>query len=161
MNKQRLQALKEHLASVPEENVNMDHYIGHFDGFGDETDWDTPLMCLVEDLRLLKCDTAGCIAGHTVALFGTEGISEEALLSCRTGSIEPAAQRILDLSPKQTLELFFFHSSGTVDCIKDELAEIIPDFYEKCDTAIFSGSELVQVIEFLEKKWEAGQEVSV
>jgi len=82
MNRERLTILRDHLASLPDERVDMAVYV---------RDLANPTAPLLPVSRLTECGTAACIAGWAAHLFGGEPDS---------------AQRTLELDRGQANDLF-------------------------------------------------------
>lgn len=92
MNRERLQILRDHLASLPDERVDMRYYASLGSRLADS----------VSDVREItrECGTAACIAGWATTLFRPSRL---------TLYVPRAAAPMLGLTGSQEDELFFPH----------------------------------------------------
>lgn len=69
MNRERIQQLRDHIASLPDEKFDMRLLVGvegcsSYEPYDEAVDPEAPITN-----ALHECGTAACIAGHAVALF--------------------------------------------------------------------------------------------
>lgn len=117
MNIKRLKALREHLASLPAERFDMTSCAIRVDGAPDSDDSRKAFLAN-------ECDTAGCIAGHTIALFAPETPVHRSWMN--------TAAQILELNSTQENWLFLglfqpnkFLSETTLPEAVDALDQLI------------------------------------
>ena len=96
MNRERLTILRDHLASLSDERLNMvDFFV---DSDGEDLDWDT--IAEAKSKLQADCGTAACIAGWALTLFAeTQG----------GWGVETAAMEALGLEYDQGRALFLPH----------------------------------------------------
>lgn len=117
MNKERIEALIEHLEAIDEKRFAMEWWAIPVE------ERDNPnalrhVLSYTEDLDATNwCGTAGCLAGHTCMLFPGEG-----RIDGGHNSIKGVAQRILGLKFWEASYLFTPMSAGPLEDVTLERA---------------------------------------
>ena len=109
MNRDNVLRLIDHLKRVPDENFFMG---GWAMSYWIDPETNSPLYRILHEklpdgagMRVPECGTAACVAGHAVALLGTD--EHRVMVTDDPEVAEPLARDLLGLTPEQGNELFY------------------------------------------------------
>lgn len=115
MNKQKILELADFIESIPDSRFNMNHFSSVYDPVDEDDPINTNDFRSFVHLDYNECNTAGCIAGWTLALENNGRVDIGFVSNpYMADSIAIRAGHYLGLSYDETEQLFFPNNQGSI-----------------------------------------------